>query len=94
MQVEIDKAMQQEAAYGRNRTRMDGAREMTLFCLKASACLAKQYPQKRESTQAPEDPCFGEQFQIVVVNMINDEAVVKNFVAWVYSNKRSEACAM
>jgi hypothetical protein len=89
VQVEIDKAVQQEAAQGRNSTRVDGTREMTLFCLEASASFAKQYPQKRDGAQASKGPGLGEQFHIVVMNMINDQAVVKNFVTWVYGYKRA-----
>ena len=56
VQIEIDKAVQQEPAERGDRPCMDRARKMTLFGLEALACVARKYPQERESARPPRTP--------------------------------------
>lgn len=93
MQIEVDQAVQQQPADRRDRSGVNGAREMALFCREAASRFAKQDPEKCESTQRTRNSRFGEHFDVVVVHVIDNLAVVVRFVAGIHRDKRAKSRA-
>src|SRR5580698_513580 len=72
---------------------MDGAGEMTLFGFVGAAGIAEQDEEESEAAEAADDAKLGEKFDVVVVNVIDEVAVVVGFEFWIDRDESAEARA-
>lgn len=83
--------MKQQSANGGNGSGVKSTREMTLGRRKRCAALAKEQPQKGEPAESPYNTCLGQALQIIIVNMFDDQAVVRILITRISGSQRSQA---
>src|ERR1700679_2625270 len=94
MQVELDEAVHQDSRDGGNSSRVQRARQPRLLCLKILPRLAKEQPQKDQTTSAAEYSRFRERFQVIVVDMVHYSAIVDRFVARIDTDDCAQAATL
>src|SRR5580698_4717544 len=93
MQVEIHQAVQQQTTDGGDGRGVDRPRKMTLLVGESLFRIAKQNPEERGAAQRGEQTHFGEQLHVVVVDMIDDQPVVKSLESRVDRHERTQSAA-
>ena len=93
MQIEVGEAVEQECAESGDGSGVQGAGEMALIGLEVFARVAIEAPEEREAAEAAEQPRFSKGFDVVVVNMVHDPAVVLRFIAGIHGDERPQARA-
>src|ERR1700734_1005832 len=76
VEVEVDETVEKQTGDSGDGGGVDGSGEVALFGFVRSASVAKQDGEESEAAESADDAKFGQEFDVVVVNVVNEMAVV------------------